>query len=193
MSGSVLPFGSISLMEMKSLPRISSPAPTSEPAGARQRHNRSLTWEHRRSLAGVEQSKLGCVRRKKASSRQDNSYNARGWVEGVLKEDMIEGLFSSDGVLDQSGGLQLVANGEAGLCPWEDVQSVTVKPRHELPVSMVRLHYDNVFAKSDDPYVFVGWLPDFQGIRGQNPFVLAPCRWPHLGGLAGPFPPGRLP
>lgn len=114
------------------------------------------------------------MRRKKAPPRQDNSYYARGWVEGVLKDDIIEGLFSSDGALDQFGGLLLIANGEAGLCPWADVQSVTMKPRDELPESMVRLHYDNVFAKSDDPYVFMGWLPDFHGVRGQNPFVIAP-------------------
>jgi len=106
---------------------------------------------------------------------------------------MIEGLFSSDGVLDQFGGLQLIANGEAGLCPWEDVQSVTMKRRDELPESMVRLHYDSVFAKSDDPYIFMGWLPNFQGIRGQNPFVIAPIGdrtsqdWQNLFRRAGCF------
>ena len=116
----------------------------------------------------------GPVRRRKKEPPQDNSCYARGWVEGVLPGDVIEGLFSSDGVFDQFGGLKLNANGEIGICPWNEVQSVTMKLRTELPEPMVRSHYDNVFARSSDPYVFMGWLPDGQGRLGQNPFVMAP-------------------
>jgi hypothetical protein len=110
-------------------------------------------------------------RRKSKPSYADRGIYARGWIEPVVGEP-IEGLFIAEGF--DGEGLQLIVGRELGICPWSDITNVSMMPRTELGQVIQDLHAD-VFSKSTDPNVFMGWLPDEQiGQKGFNPFVLSP-------------------
>lgn len=111
------------------------------------------------------------LRRKPRAAPVDRGIYGRGWIEPVLGEP-IEGLFIAEGF--DSDGLQLIAEGEAGFCPWSEITDVTMTPRTELSPGVRERHKDTL-SKSTDPNVFVGWLPDEKiGQIGVNPFVLVP-------------------
>lgn len=123
----------------------------------------------------------------------DRGIYARGWIEPVRGE-MIEGLFVAEGF--HSEGLQLIADGALGICPWSEITDVTMKPRTELSQGIRERHEKDTFSKSADPNVFMGWLPDEKiGRLGVNPFVFVPIGdhtwrdWQQVFANAGLLPP----
>jgi hypothetical protein len=118
-------------------------------------------------------------RRRREAEPEQIDLSARGWIEGAFG-DPKDGMFAAEpSVLVSQTWFTFMLTGatfrETQRISWQDVNSVQVFPRSDIPESVVQ-HHATLFSWKGltDPNVIIGWLTSVVGVPKSDMFVLLP-------------------